>query len=76
MKHYITVTLTQEEFDPLVSLGFNIGVKNFSKSQVITEINQGGYMAGAAKDCKAAIDTIKAAFGKHNKSGCKVLIRD
>jgi len=64
----ITVKLTQEEFDSLVSFCFNIGTPNFTNSSVVTEINKDKYKSGEAKDRKVAIQAIETAFGKWNKS--------
>jgi lysozyme len=64
----ITATLTQEEYDALVSLCHNIGPGAFSSSDVTKEINKDKHKAGEAKDRKVAIDAIEKAFGKHNKS--------
>lgn len=70
----ITVTLTQDEFDPLVSLCFNIGVGNFSSSGVVTKINENKYKAGdKVADREAAMTGIETAFGAWNKSGGVVL---
>lgn len=69
----ITVDLTQAEFDALVSMCFNIGAPSFPGTGVVTEVNKGKHKAGAAKDRKAAIDAIEAAFAKWNQSGGKVL---
>jgi GH24 family phage-related lysozyme (muramidase) len=68
----IKAKLTQEEFDALVSLCFNIGVRAFSKSSVVREINKDKHKSGDAKQRKVAIDAIESAFGKFNKSGGKV----
>lgn len=43
----VKVALTQNQFDALVSLVFNIGVTNFSSSHLLTHLNAGDY-AGAA----------------------------
>lgn len=68
------VTLTQDEFDALVSLCFNIGVGNFSSSGVVTKINDAKYRAGdKVADREAAISGIETAFAAWNKSGGVVL---
>lgn len=69
----ITVTLTQAEFDALVSFCFNIGTPAFASSSVVTEINKDKHKSGEAADRKAAIEAIETAFGKWNKSGGVVL---
>jgi GH24 family phage-related lysozyme (muramidase) len=73
VRHAITVSLTQAEFDALVSLCFNIGTGNFSRSSVVIEINRDAHKSGDAKDRRTAIDAIEAAFRKFNKSGGVVL---
>lgn len=65
----VTVTLTQAEFDALVSFCFNIGASGFEESSALTEINKGKHKSGDAKERKAAIDAIETAIGKWNKSG-------
>lgn len=62
------LSLTQEEFDALVSLAFNIGAAGFSGSSLLKEINKNKYRAGEAKDRKAAIDAIEKEFLKWNRS--------
>lgn len=70
----ITVTLTQGEFDPLVSLCFNIGVGNFGSSGVVTKINEDKYKKGdKSADREAAIAGIETAFAAWNKSKGVVL---
>jgi hypothetical protein len=68
----IKAKLTQEEFDALVSLCFNIGIRALSKSSVVREINKDKHKSADAKQRKVAIDAIESAFGKFNKSGGKV----
>lgn len=43
VKRYVQVPLTQNQFDSLVSLVFNIGGANFSKSTLVKKINKGLY---------------------------------
>jgi GH24 family phage-related lysozyme (muramidase) len=70
----ITVTLTQDEFDALVSLCFNIGVSNFGSSGVVTKINEDKYKKGdKVADREAAMTGIEQAFGAWNKSKGVVL---
>jgi len=45
----ITVKLTQEEFDSLVSFCFNIGTPNFTNSSVVTEINKDKHKSGGGE---------------------------
>jgi lysozyme len=68
------VTLTQDEFDPLVSLAFNIGVGNFGSSTLVKKIDENKYRDGDdVKKREAAIAEIESAFGSWNKSGGVVL---
>lgn len=46
---YVTVPLTQNQFDALVSFIFNIGVKAFKNSTMLRDLNKGDYEK-AAKD--------------------------
>lgn len=52
----VTVPLTQNQFDALVSLVFNIGEGNFSKSTLLRRLNAGEREAAAGQ------------FGRWNKS--------
>lgn len=45
----VDVPLTQNQFDALVSLAFNIGVSAFSKSTLLKKINQGDHQGAAAE---------------------------
>jgi len=47
----VTVPLTQNQFDALVSLAFNIGVGAFTGSTLLKRLNQGDY-PGAANEFK------------------------
>ncbi len=44
----VTVALTQDEFDALVDLVFNIGQGNFASSSVLRLLNAGDYAGAAA----------------------------
>lgn len=67
------VVLTQEEFDALVSLAFNIGTSNLKSSNLVKKINENKYRTGEVKNREVAIDEIEKEFPKWNKSGGKVL---
>lgn len=41
INHYVQVALTQDEFDALASLAFNIGGSAFSKSTIVRRLNDG-----------------------------------
>ena len=69
----VTESLTQAEFDALVSLSFNIGASNFASSGLVKEINKGKHKTGEVKDRKAAITAIEAGFAAWNKSKGVVL---
>ena len=47
------VNLSQDEFDALVSLTFNIGVTNFNISTLLKEVNKNKFRAGDLKERKA-----------------------
>jgi GH24 family phage-related lysozyme (muramidase) len=64
----ITAVLTQQEYDALVSLCYNIGPGAFGSSDVTKEVNKNKHRTGEAKDRKVAIDAIEKAFGRYNKS--------
>lgn len=68
-----SVTLTQEEFDALVSFTFNVGTGAFKGSTLLKSINENKYRSGDAKQRETAIDEITKAFAAWNKSGGKVL---
>lgn len=68
-----TVTLTQDEFDALVSLAFNIGPGNFAGSTLRKKINENKYRTGDAAQRKPAIEEIEKAFLAWDKSGGKQL---
>ena len=67
------VVLTQEEFDALVSLAFNIGTSNFKSSNLVKKINENKYRNGEVQAREVAIDEIEKEFTKWNKSGGKLL---
>jgi GH24 family phage-related lysozyme (muramidase) len=65
--------LTQDEFDALVSLAFNIGIANFTSSTLVKRINEGTFRTGDLSARQAAIADIEAAFLAWKKSGGLVL---
>ena len=58
----IKVKVSQNQFDAMVSLAYNIGVGNFSKSTLLKKVNAGDFI-GASEE-----------FLKWNKSGRKELL--
>lgn len=44
---FVRVSLTQNQFDMLVSLSFNIGIGNFKKSTLLKKLNSGDYQGAA-----------------------------
>lgn len=61
INHLVTVPLTQNQFDALVSLVYNIGLGNFSSSTLLKKLN--------AKDYLGASDQILV----WNKAGGKIV---
>lgn len=49
VNQYVHVTLTQNQFDALVSFIFNLGIGNFRTSMLLKKINAGDY-DGASKE--------------------------
>ena len=60
---YIKVPLEQHQFDALVSLAFNIGVGNFSKSTLVKKIN-----------ANATIEEIEFQFKQWKLAGGKPIL--
>jgi lysozyme len=69
----VKVTLSQDEFDALVSFAFNVGPSGFANSDVLQEINKGHHNTGDVEQRAAAIKAIEAAFARRNTSKGKVL---
>ncbi len=63
VKSYVSVKLTQEQFDALVSFTFNVGSGNFKSSSLLKEVNKE----------TATLETIKEKFMLWNKAGGKEL---
>ena len=59
---YIKVKVSQNQFDAMVSLAYNIGVGNFSKSTLLKKVNAGDFV-GASNE-----------FLRWNKAGGKELL--
>ena len=59
---FIEVKVTQNQFDAMVSLAYNIGVGNFLKSTLLKKVNAGDFV-GASEE-----------FLRWNKSGGKELL--
>lgn len=49
VKHYVKVPLTQHQFDALVSLVFNIGVGNFSRSTLLKLVNRRNFIGASGQ---------------------------
>lgn len=47
VNRYVKVPLNQNQYDALYSLCFNIGAPNFSKSEVVKNLNKGDYLKAA-----------------------------
>lgn len=68
VKHYVRVPLTQHQFDALVSLVYNIGAGNFSRSTLLKLVNRGNFSGAAAQ------------FARHNtardrETGKRIVLR-
>lgn len=63
VEKYINVPVTQNQFDALVSLCYNIGKTGFFNSPVRRLVNEN----------PAQLDRIETAFKKHNRAGGQVL---
>jgi len=61
VEKYVTVPLTQNQFDALVVWVYNLGPTNFRKSTLLKELNSGNYTAAGQE------------ITKWNKAGGKVL---
>ena len=62
VKDNITVPLSQNQYDALVSLAYNIGAKNFADSSVVKYINDSNYH-------NSKYPTLESAWKAWNKSG-------
>lgn len=49
IERYVTVSLTQCQFDALVSLTFNVGSGNFRSSTLLKKLNAGDYTGAAGE---------------------------
>lgn len=58
---YVTVPLTQSQFDALVSFAYNVGSGNFKNSDLLTKLNKGEY------------DSVPSELNKWVHGGGKVL---
>ena len=62
VKDNITVHLSQNQYDALVSLAYNIGAKNFAGSTVVKYVNDSNYH-------NTKYPTLESAWKAWNKSG-------
>lgn len=62
VKDNITVPLSQNQYDALVSLAYNIGTKNFAESSVVKYINDSNYR-------NSKYPTLESAWKAWNKTG-------
>ena len=62
IKDNITVPLSQNQYDALVSLAYNIGAKNFANSTVVKYVNDSNYH-------NTKYPTLESAWMAWNKSG-------
>lgn len=61
VEKYVTVPLTQNQFDALVCFAYNVGLGNFGSSTLLKLLNKGNYQAAADQ------------LPRWNKAGGKVL---
>lgn len=73
VRQNVSVTLSQEEFDALVSFAFNVGAGAFAGSTLLAKINTDKHVSGTRKEREAAIEEIRKQFVKWNRSGGRVL---
>lgn len=69
----VTISLSQEEFDALVSFAFNVGAGAFSTSTLLTKINTEKHLSGTRKEREAAIEEVRKQFARWNRSAGRVL---
>jgi len=73
VRQSVTVTLSQEEFDALVSFAFNVGAGALAGSTLLTKINTDKHLTGTRKEREAGIDEVSKQFGRWNRSAGRVL---
>jgi len=56
VKNLVTVPLTQNQFDSLVSFVFNLGQGAFAKSTLLRKLNSGDYSAVPAQLMRSILD--------------------
>lgn len=49
VRTHVSVPLNQNQFDALVSFGYNVGAKNFEDSTLIKRLNNGAYDEAASE---------------------------
>lgn len=74
VNRYITVGLSQPQFDALVSFCFNVGSYNCRTSTMFALINQGNYLGGAAqfdrwvfakkRDCRVRVNNCYGVYAR------------
>ncbi len=66
VKNNITVPLSQNQYDALVSLAYNIGAKNFATSTVVKYINNPNFHS-------SVYPNLESAWKAWNKSGGRIM---
>jgi GH24 family phage-related lysozyme (muramidase) len=61
VRQSVTSTLSQDEFDALVSFAFNVGAGAFAGSTLLTKINTDKHLSGTRKEREAGIDEVNGA---------------
>jgi lysozyme len=73
VRQSVTSTLSQDEFDALVSFAFNVGAGAFAGSTLLTKINTDKHLSGTRKEREAGIDEVRKQFTRWNRSAGRVL---
>lgn len=67
VNRFVGVPLTQNQYNALVSLCYNIGVKAFSKSTLVKKLNQADYAGAAEQFMRWVYDNGKVVEGLKNR---------
>jgi GH24 family phage-related lysozyme (muramidase) len=73
IRQNVKITLSQDEFDALVSFAFNVGAGGFAGSTLLKKVNEDKHLSGTRKDREATIEDVRKQFVKWNKSNGRKL---